>query len=95
MTNYQKIENALYISGDIFLRNFITHAFIFGIYAFVVLLLAIFFPWVAIHLVTPELLIKTYMVGLLINMWALVIMFFTHYTNLRNKLYEHSNKING
>lgn len=71
-----RIENAMYIAGDIFLKNFIEHAFIFGIYSIVILILAIFYPWIAMHLAAPDLLIKTYMVGLLINMWFMVIMFF-------------------
>lgn len=76
MKTYQQIENAINISGDMFLRNFVLHCLVFGIYSIDILFLSLFVPWIAIHLATVTILAKTYMVGFIANIWILVATFF-------------------
>lgn len=76
MKTHQRINNAINISSDIFLRNFVLHCLVFGIYSIDILFLSLFVPWIAIHLAPLAILAKTYMVGFIINIWIFVAAFF-------------------
>lgn len=76
MKTRPQIENAIAISGDMFLRNLVTYCLVFGIYSIDVLFLSLFVPWIDVHLASAANLAKTFAVGFIINIWAFVIAFF-------------------